>query len=944
MNALAVRILRRQLLADRWVALALVLLVAVTTALGLGALRSVDDAARRDRNEAVGRVPVNQLDVVGSVMLPLLTGTPEDPAAGYVEATGSVTAGPAAPVRDVLGEPRWSVHTDVMTVESADRPVRKLGLQITTAWTTRTVLAAGRMPATTFGRFLGADGDVESPQRPTRVEVAVTTATATAMRLTLGQELAIEGGPGGRPLTLVVTGFLTVPNPADAFWEGQSSAVRPYVVTPPSGPVVVTGVAFAGPGALPQLEADFRDVPFRLELRHPVDRARAAAREPAALVRQLRAMEADAAPLPSREARSLRSATGLDDELVGHLGKRRPVILLAGFLLVAMMAASAAVLLLAAQLLLERRRAGLALASARGASTPQTLTLLAVEGLLLGVVGSVLGATVAGFAPGDAGAWTVAFPLVAALLPVITVTAAAVPLLGALGRGGRQVRPLVGAARGAAGAGGLAGIRRGGLRQHGAPAAGVLLCVVAVLAVVALRQRGLDGGLSPGAVPGGDRSREVPATSGVDGLVAAVPTLVAVTVALVAGRAVGPPMRALSAVGARRRGAVWFLGLARAARAAGGGGWGLVAVGLAVAVATLSAVVAATTEQGARVAAESAVGADARLTAPAFTAEDATALTGRGAVAVAVVSRPTGGRLAPGDRPGAARPVDVVLADVDDLARVHEALSVRVLPDAAVAAFRAGAAVGARIPVAVSAGWGAVGSDVVITVEARSVPARIVAVLPSLPGIARAGESFVLADLDAVRRRTQLILTADVMLTRFDSPPSADALREWLPSVTSVRTREQFRRESDRSPLASVVRAGLPAVLVTGLAYASGAAVLVLLLGARARGRFLAHLRALGMSGRQSAALVAFEALPATVTGLGAGLAAGLGLAWLVLPVTDLRPLTGSATAPAIVLGWETVAAVAGCFVLVVALAVVAAAFAGRAVSLTEVARTVEGT
>jgi len=465
-NALTVRILRRQLLADRWVALALVLLVAVTTALGLGALGAVDDAARRDRGEVVGRLPVSKLDVIGSTMLPLLAGTPEDPAAGYEQAARTLPAGSAAPVRDILGQSRWSVHTDVMTFAGFDAPVRRLGLQISTAWTSRTVVAAGRMPATTFGRFLGPSADVADPDRPTRVEVAVSSATARAMRLTLGEELSIVKGPGDRPLTLVVTGFLTVLDPADAFWSDQPSAVRANVVTPPSGPLVATGVAFAGTGALPQLESDFRDVPFRLELRHPVDPVRAAARDPFVLVRQLRAMEADATPLPFRGAVEMRSTTALDDELVGHLGKRRPVLLLAGFLLVAMIAASAAVLLLAAQLLLERRRAALALASARGASTRQILALLAVEALLLGLVGSAVGATVAGLTPGDPGTWTVVFPLVAALLPVIAVTAAAVPLLGVLGGGGRRVEPLVGAAQGAAGAGGLTGTRRESLRRQ----------------------------------------------------------------------------------------------------------------------------------------------------------------------------------------------------------------------------------------------------------------------------------------------------------------------------------------------------------------------------------------------------------------------------------------------------------------------------------------------
>jgi putative ABC transport system permease protein len=167
-------------------------------------------------------------------------------------------------------------------------------------------------------------------------------------------------------------------------------------------------------------------------------------------------------------------------------------------------------------------------------------------------------------------------------------------------------------------------------------------------------------------------------------------------------------------------------------------------------------------------------------------------------------------------------------------------------------------------------------------------------------------------------------------------------VRAAVPTLSATSSRQQTADRATSSPLVRAVRAALPAALATGAGLAALTAVLALLLGARERGRFIAHLRALGLSGRQSSALVAFEALPAGLAGLVAGLVAGFGLTWLVLPAADLRPLTGSSQPLAVVAPPAAVLAVAGVFTLVVVLAVVVAAVAGRSVSPVEAARTVD--
>ncbi|WP_308210188.1 CRISPR-associated protein Cas5 [Actinomadura madurae] len=106
-----------------------------------------------------------------------------------------------------------------------------------------------------------------------------------------------------------------------------------------------------------------------------------------------------------------------------------------------------------------------------------------------------------------------------------------------------------------------------------------------------------------------------------------------------------------------------------------------------------------------------------------------------------------------------------------------------------------------------------------------------------------------------------------------------------------------------RLPLVSVVhetfQSGALIAGVLGLL----AVLLVLVVGARARGRTIAHLRALGLSRRQSRALALVEIAPVLLCAVGAGWVLGLLLPDITGPVVDLGPYTGGFAATAHVPG-----------------------------------------
>jgi putative ABC transport system permease protein len=478
-----------------------------------------------------------------------------------------------------------------------------------------------------------------------------------------------------------------------------------------------------------------------------------------------------------------------------------------------------------------------------------------------------------------------------------------------------------------------------GVLRHGRRAAEVLLLGVTAAAVAAIVSRGVAAGTDTGAA----RVEEAVGAAGtpVDPLVAATPLLVAVSAALLAHRALAVPLAAATRWAAGRAGRAGALGASATA-----------ALTVALAVATLSSVTQATLDDGAERASWQAVGADLRLTSGGLGDAQAAALARvpgvEAATPVALEREVPFSVFRPGEAnslsPDAV--ITVVAVDPEELADVQRDVPDRpaLPPGFADPATRGGDGVDV-LPVVVSSDLGAAGDDVRFEVGARQVRGKALAALDEFPGAPPDGP-WLLVGVDPLRRATGAVLSAQVLLARAPflaegttpSPAFLDQVRRAAGAGT-VTTPATWRGGDTASALVRGVRAGVPVAVAAGGLLAALAVVLTLLGGGATRRRFLAHLRALGLSRRQAGTLVALEVLPGAVVALAAGLVAGLVTAWLVLPAAVLRPLTGAVAETAVVVPAWTVAAVAAGFTAVLLAGVLGAALEQRRVSPATAAR-----
>ncbi len=107
------------------------------------------------------------------------------------------------------------------------------------------------------------------------------------------------------------------------------------------------------------------------------------------------------------------------------------------------------------------------------------------------------------------------------------------------------------------------------------------------------------------------------------------------------------------------------------------------------------------------------------------------------------------------------------------------------------------------------------------------------------------------------------------------------------------------------------------------------AMLLTLVAAAAERVRLLSRLRTLGLDGRQSGALVAWEAAPVVVPGVLVGLVVGVAVTLAIYPALDLRSFTGGQDRPALALDLGLLAGSVGGVLVASALAVVLAVLSG---------------
>lgn len=906
-------LVRRQLTAEPGTAVlvaATVLLVAFVLSLWP---RAVDGLLGEDTRDGVADLPADRRDLSTSDQW-FPQDAPEDMVgaadgsaaavdgsavldAWVRELEGATDAGPT--LRPVLGEAGASLTRARDAVERGPRgdDIHDMTLTVRAdaAVGERVRLVEGAAPAPfDAAAVVDVGGRLDAVLAETPMDVMVSVETAERMRWEVGE---VRRMLGVIPFRMRLAGVFEAVDPEDGTWAHAPAMLSPTVLEDGDIGITIHGSAYADPSAV-----------GALALVNGLDADRWIAVEPGAVA------AADRVTLV-RELRAFLDARGMTSELDERLdevaARHTTFSTLLDMLALGPVGAAGGVLWLAAVLAAARRRGALGLAAARGGSGTGIRLAMAVQGLVMGLPAAALGALAAALVlPRQVGASAWLLPAAVGLAPAALMALSA----GAAMRHGPGRR--VDAARGSGEGNGA----RPGPRDL-SPAARrrlrwgteAVLAGVAVLAVVAVRQRGLTG------AAGG-------ASAGTDPLLLAAPVLLAVVGGLVAVRALPLPMRGLSRALHRRRGLAHFLGAAEATRS-GAGLTAVVALVLGVAISVFSGVTWSTVRAGIAGSAAAQVGADVRLDVGAeggaFTADDvAAAAAVPGVAGVAEVASAGRASLTVG---ASSVDVTVLVVDGDALAAVQGDL-----PGAP--PVRLGAAAGGDAVPAVLAGGepGGEAATVPATAEVGVGGARIplapAAVAPGVPGIS-SGSQWVVVDRTGWATATGDSPAATRLLV--DLAPGADpeaaaaalgaALADAEPRVTtaaSVRAELADRtlvRGVTVGLLAAAALGGLLSVVVVGLALA---------VRAPERSRLVALLSTVGAPRGTAWRLVAWEVWPLVAVSTVVGAAVGVALPWLLLATADLRPFTGGAVQPPVVVDPAVLAVVGAGALATVVLAV----------------------
>ncbi|GAA2089493.1 FtsX-like permease family protein [Streptomyces albiaxialis] len=732
----------------------------------------------------------------------------------------------------------------------------------------RARVTEGRLPD---GRTRGAEGK-------RRVQAAVSAATARTMKLRPGDSFRLPSGFGHT--TVEVTGIVTPRGTrqevrGSAFWNAEESMARPTLVTVPqmggSPKKYWHFTAYISPRTTPAL-LDLRDG-AELFWHYPVVRGSLRAHQVPGIQRELTAL-ADGAGATRLQDRAGVGTITFDAGLSETFGAFRheqdaisPLLLIAGL---GLATTGGTVLLLAGVLAAERRREECVLLRSRGAS------LRGLAGRLLAETASVAvpaGALGAGLALLVTDGTRVGSALLAAAAAT-AVAALALPVRAALGQ--RRVR--VTAAREDV-------TRARPSRRRTVVELTVLALVVG--AVVAVRQRGTSDG---------------------DALLALAPVLLALAAALLLSRCYPLPLRLLSRAANRRPGPVAFLGLARAGRApsAAVSGLALIALLVALTVASFGGTVLAGIAHGRDTAALRAVGADARIAAPE-NAELTASLAAR-ARELPGVDEATGFRLnSEAELTGADAGVTVVLADADSYSRLARDTGQGAFPARALGG-RGDSASGA-VPALVSPGlqrrMGGEPADLVLP----GFQLRVRAALARERTPAALSGAFVVLSRETVARahpdaRGTALLAPNTVLVSGDSPDTGalralvrrsdaeNGLRGDNRSALTLRSHERARFAD--TVLQSGAERLYTAAVLAATGYSALAVLLSLLQNAPDRIALLSRLRTLGLPRRQARGVLLLESLPLYALTACAGVLTGLATVPLLEPGIDLTALAGT--------------------------------------------------
>jgi putative ABC transport system permease protein len=800
---------------------------------------------------------------------------------GVVEAGSDLEERMPADVQDLVTGRSYVIEGLRWTIENDTPDPSFLRMRIQEGIADRMSMVDGRAPTTTTRTIT-----VDTPNAETGkidktdidvVEVALSVEALQATGLAVGDTIMLQpdttdrlvgrGGPD-LPGAVDVVGSFVARDPSDPFWLDDTALFRPGIRRTGGDTQLIDVTAMLAPEEYQLLlDTPFIHPPLRYTWRYFVDPDRLQAGSAGRLIDDLRRLDG---LYPSAGGNAIETGTSLRSGLLlllqGEQARWSSAVAVLTVIGLGPVTIGAAAVALIGLFVMQRRRAALALGRARGASTGQLIGAVGLEGLALSVPPAIVAALIAAVVvPTGPTSLTVAGAATVAILTTLLLVAAGAPVAVAAPRGPGRDTTLV---------------RRPGPRRIAIEA---LVVVMAIGGALLLRDRGVAGASSTGAL------------AGADPFIAAVPALAGIAAGIVAVRLLPLPMLVLSSLAAIRRDLVPVLALRRVTR--GGASGPVLIVLLATAsIGTFSAATLVHLDRAAEAVAWQEVGAPYRISGngPLPLSFDPSTLPG--------VEASAGATLISSVLATRYLPLTLIALDTGAYESVvggtpgDPLLPARMLAPTIAPGRPIPAIVSPEMTVG-SQGVG-VGGTFSLVVEGYPLTFEVVEVRDSFPSF-DAGKTFAIVSRDQLRSLRSgggLRSTTSWYLRAPDD--AGRAIRQAVGAQVSgftVEARAERTAAIRSSPVVESLVAGVAAAAIVAFAYAALAVSAALALAGAARAVEVAHLRTLGLTRREALGLLIVEHGPTIVVAFVTGVGLGLGLFVLLRPGLGLAALTGAA-------------------------------------------------
>jgi putative ABC transport system permease protein len=761
----------------------------------------------------------------------------------------------------------------------------------------------GRPPTATTRQIVVEHEPPEEDADITVLEVALSREALDRIGLAVGDTWMLRPdesdrlvGRGGLPqdgAIDIVGAFEAVDEGAD-YWLEDTALIRPSIRVRGDNDLVDL-TALVAPEAYANLlsATSINHFPFRYTWRYFVDHDRLESERVGSIVRDLRRLEGT---FGSTGGVGIEGGTALGTGLLALLEAEQARWTSAAAVLAVVGLGPAAVGIAALALIglfvMQRRRPGLALGRARGASSGQLISAVAIEGLVISLPPAALaGALAFALIPTGPRLLTIAGAAAVAAITTLLLVGAGAGTAVAAPRGPGRDLPVV---------------RRPGPRRLAFEG---LVVGLAVVGAYLLRERGVAG------------SSSTTTLAGADPFIAVVPALAGIAAGIVAVRLLPVPMYVLSRIAAFRRDLVPVLALRRVTR---GGTSGPVLVVL-MAMATIGTFAGATLvhlDRAADAVAWQETGAPFRLTEPGVNASLPRGLDPLSWPGVQVAAEQTELSAVVQTK---FLPVQLVAIEAANYQQVVAGTGAEGLPAEMLGASEM------PLPAIVSPHLTTgnvavqVGGTLRLPLEGYSVTFRVVEVRDSFPGMSP-NQPFIVASRDQIRAlRDGAGLNGSTALYLRAPDDAAAGIREALRHDAGnaiLESRAERTAAIQGAPIVRALVAGVAASALVAFAYAALAVSAALALAGAARAIEVAHLRTLGLTRREAHGLVVVEHGPTIVVAFVAGAALGIGLFALLREALGLASLVGSEIEVAIAIEPLQLAAVLIAIVTIVGLGI----------------------